>query len=760
MNFRKTLFVFLGIFLCSVPSVFAYDDDTTHPALTQEILRFYNLTHPDTKISESDQKLIIEGSKNEDITPRWVNHFYDPVRNEGWTGEHQGDTPALATQAFARVGIISREPLSVPEWAVNDLAQYDYVRYGGDNSWRTGLQAYAKNDREAAMKALGHALHLFEDMAMPDHTRNDSHAPLKEVTGDEGSPYEAYAVVWNSSSIKNLHIPEVLIKEGKPVVSFATIQDSLGAMAEYSNKYFFSKDTINDPKYENPKVVNTDGNYAYVINEKGEKFKIAEVKRKNSDTVSLKKELIFSESKIILGSYFSRLASKAVQGGAGVIELFLKQGEDQKIANEFAPHILGIDRHAFRTPAFSFIGEAGRAFNAVAELFGTVSDAIISLISGDPQQKTKNDASSNLVVSDSETIIPEIIIDNTNEELVNKENNVELVEQPEEQQEMQTQLEIQPQQEVVFERPIRSEFIATTTEAAQQIITTTTITTTTITTTTVATSTQTAGNTTTRAASSGGSGGAYVVTDEYPNVKIDITEIMYNAVGSDTGSEWVEIYNSGTSTVTIKNLRFVESGQKHALSLWRGNDVLVSHEYGVIANSPEKFLENFPNYVGSLWKSAMALSNTRDTLAMFGNVRNLGEAEYFSSYGANGDGNSLQKIANSWYPSTPTPGEENKYTPPHTNQKPIVEFSFTPGEPKERDVVTLFASSTDPDGIIEKYIWKFGDETEFTSVINTTEHTYSTVGTYIAEVSVYDNEDEYTLATTTVSIEPSGGEES
>ncbi|TSC52057.1 MAG: PKD domain-containing protein [Parcubacteria group bacterium LiPW_41] len=737
MNFKKTLFVFLGIFLCSAFSVLAYDDDTTHPALTQEILRFYNLTHPDQTLSENDQTLIIEGSKDEDITPRWVNHFYDPVHNVGWTGEHQGDTPALATQAFTRVGIISRKPLSALEWAVNDLAQYDYSRYGGDHSWRTGLQAYAKDDRENAMRVLGHTLHLLEDMAVPDHTRNDSHAPLKEVTGDEGSPYEAYAVMWNRDTIKKLKIPETLVSEGKPSVSYTTIQDSLHSIAEYSNKYFFSKDTINDQKYENPKIITVDRNYIYGVDERGEEIKLGEIKRRSDSTVSLKTEFIFSEKKDILSSYFSRLASKTVQSGAGVIELFLKQGEDQKITNEFAPRVMGIDRHAFRTPAFSFISEAGRAFFAVAEMFGTVSDAIVSFVGGSEQEETKNEEPFGELVLDTEPdaeMVP-IVQDLTKEEPIIEETNDEPIQQQ----------EVAIEQEIEIQRPVRSEFISTTTEIVEQKSTSTTST------------VQTIKNTTTRTTSGGG--GPNVEQDNFPNAKIDILEIMYDAPGSDEGNEWVEIYNSGTTTVKIKDLRFVDSGQRHLISLSRGSEVLMAYDYGIIADSPEKFLEKYPSYTGSIWKSAMSLSNTHDLLAMAGNIRNLGEAEYYGSSGAGGDGNSLQKIGSTWYAGAPTPGRENSYSPPHNNQKPVVEFSFFPGAPKEREVVTLLASSTDSDGTISKYVWKFGDGGEFTSLVNSTEHTYSTVGTYNAEVDVYDNENEYTRATTTISIEPSNGKE-
>jgi len=32
---------------------------------------------------------------------------------------------------------------------------------------------------------------------------------------------------------------------------------------------------------------------------------------------------------------------------------------------------------------------------------------------------------------------------------------------------------------------------------------------------------------------------------------LQITEVMYNPAGNDTGREWVELYNSGSAAVTL-----------------------------------------------------------------------------------------------------------------------------------------------------------------------------------------------------------------
>ena len=40
----------------------AYNDKTTHPALTDEIVDFYNLLYPNTPITAEQKELLIEGS--------------------------------------------------------------------------------------------------------------------------------------------------------------------------------------------------------------------------------------------------------------------------------------------------------------------------------------------------------------------------------------------------------------------------------------------------------------------------------------------------------------------------------------------------------------------------------------------------------------------------------------------------------------------------------------------------------------------------
>src|SRR3989344_9179103 len=102
----KSIFL-LGALLIATPFfVSSYDDHTTHPALTQEIITFYNLAFPKRNIPDADAAYIIQGSIDEDRDGRWTRHFYDPVHHRGlsylgtqWQSAKAwaGDTLAQAT---------------------------------------------------------------------------------------------------------------------------------------------------------------------------------------------------------------------------------------------------------------------------------------------------------------------------------------------------------------------------------------------------------------------------------------------------------------------------------------------------------------------------------------------------------------------------------------------------------------------------------------------------------------------------------------
>ncbi|MEK7502853.1 MAG: lamin tail domain-containing protein [Patescibacteria group bacterium] len=137
---------------------------------------------------------------------------------------------------------------------------------------------------------------------------------------------------------------------------------------------------------------------------------------------------------------------------------------------------------------------------------------------------------------------------------------------------------------------------------------------------------------------------------------IVISEIMYDVEGSDTGREWVEIQNIGADA-DLTGWKLFESGVNHGLVLAKGNILLPQNGFAIIADNIDKFLLDWPDFSGTIFDSSFSLSNSGETVIL--RDAGLGDSDtvvYSSDFGANGDGNSLQKVGNSWVSNSPTLG--------------------------------------------------------------------------------------------------------
>src|SRR3972149_829846 len=94
----KILFIIFLFSFFNFSFTSAYDNKTTHQALTDEIVDFYNLYYGNKSEEEFKQELV-RGSDVEDTPPRWINHFYDPIYNKAWSGSwtHLGELTAVTS---------------------------------------------------------------------------------------------------------------------------------------------------------------------------------------------------------------------------------------------------------------------------------------------------------------------------------------------------------------------------------------------------------------------------------------------------------------------------------------------------------------------------------------------------------------------------------------------------------------------------------------------------------------------------------------
>jgi hypothetical protein len=112
----------------------------------------------------SSEAWVVRGARDEDFPDiRVVNHFYDPYYDRGLT------TPVASGQR-------------APDWALEDLVQYAYQNHSyrdAREAFHGGLTLPEPQSREGelghTLYALGHVIHLIQDVTVPEHARNDVH---------------------------------------------------------------------------------------------------------------------------------------------------------------------------------------------------------------------------------------------------------------------------------------------------------------------------------------------------------------------------------------------------------------------------------------------------------------------------------------------------------------------------------------------------------------------------------------------------------
>jgi hypothetical protein len=138
---------------------------------------------------------------------------------------------------------------------------------------------------------------------------------------------------------------------------------------------------------------------------------------------------------------------------------------------------------------------------------------------------------------------------------------------------------------------------------------------------------------------------------------------MYDLpVGSDSGREWVELFNSGSASATLTEWKLFEGSVNHGIAAYAGGETVPGGAYVVVADNPAKFLEDWPAFSGLLFDSAFSLSNTGETLILRccgSDLLDKDSVTYNSGGGASGDGNALARTSVSggiFSASAATPG--------------------------------------------------------------------------------------------------------
>ncbi len=139
---------------------------------------------------------------------------------------------------------------------------------------------------------------------------------------------------------------------------------------------------------------------------------------------------------------------------------------------------------------------------------------------------------------------------------------------------------------------------------------------------------------------------------------VSITEIMYDAQGSDGGREWIEVYNNSGSEIDLTSYKFFENGTAHSITHLEGDALMPNNSYAIIADNVNNFISEYNGASKQkIYDASFSLSNsTSEYLALKNSIGEIVfEITYDPSIGAAGDGNSLQKNnSGSWVASLPT----------------------------------------------------------------------------------------------------------
>jgi len=349
----------------------------------------------------SFRELVGYGAINEDdawalgvLKSRSDNHFHNPQKT--------------FDEAFLTdIELTWGNPLSSILWAQNQPIQEEYVQ--GNNTWQfardelfggiTATEISQRNQHFANMfKALGHQIHLIEDMAVPDHVRNDSHYEKDLWGAGEGGALKygeyrciEYWALHNESLVYQYsdlcEKPDDSLLKGeavgapsgytlRPISRLVDINalkhnsflesGTVAGLAEYTNSNFFSENTIpfDDPSekhsflfprseaLEKVKVLRKIGDwdyYARYYNKVGEGEKVDYFLRRDTIWGLLQNDSGFLDAKSH-EAYAAKLIPKAVGYSAAMLDYFFRGKLEVALPDD------GV---------FSFIDENNTAFTRI-----------------------------------------------------------------------------------------------------------------------------------------------------------------------------------------------------------------------------------------------------------------------------------------------------------------------------------------------------------------------------------------------------------
>lgn len=140
------------------------------------------------------------------------------------------------------------------------------------------------------------------------------------------------------------------------------------------------------------------------------------------------------------------------------------------------------------------------------------------------------------------------------------------------------------------------------------------------------------------------------------HASLDISEVMYDPKGANTNHQWVEVYNSGSDSVSIDATKWrFNDGSSHYMNSKTSFSV-PANSYFILTGDKNTFLSDYPGFGGVVIDTSMSLDKDGGTVSILNDGSTVSLFSYDSSMGGAEDGNSLQKSGSIWIADIPTPG--------------------------------------------------------------------------------------------------------
>lgn len=199
---------------------------------------------------------------------------------------------------------------------------------------------------------------------------------------------------------------------------------------------------------------------------------------------------------------------------------------------------------------------------------------------------------------------------------------------------------------------------------------------------------------------------------------IKLNELLPNPT---TGEEFIEIANTSAEGVDVSGLWLRDaSGASYALGAHGENTMLGAYELRIWQRSITR----------------LALNNTDgEVIQLVDQSHNIIDRIFYQNDAP--DDASFARLGNSWmWTIEPTPSNKNIFIP--IEEPPVARAVIPVGPIHVHQPFNVSAiDSTDPNDVITRYAWDFGDNTQAFGVTST--HTYTATGTYTISLDISDS---------------------